>query len=75
MKKLLADFLNIGKEDIQSYHFDGGYNLSIGSEHDYGRTYNIIEGVIYQPQYIVITVKDEYKVNLEELLVFIYNKT
>lgn len=78
MKKLLADFLNIAKEDIQSYHFDGGHNLSIGSEHDYGRIYNIVVGPIDQPRYVVVTFKNgkekTYKIDLEELLAFIYNK-
>ena len=77
MKKLLADFLNIKEGDIEIYTFNTENNdFSIETEHDYGRSYPIIKGSIFQPQYQITTKLQQkyYWVNLEELLVFIYNK-
>ena len=76
MKELLAAFLKIKQEDIETYKFNTNHTLSIGSESDYGREYSIIEGEINEPQYEIITKLPQryYWVNLEELLVFLYNK-
>lgn len=75
MKKLLADFIGIKEEDIEVYKFKStNYDLEYTSD-GYGSS-EYIKGDIYEPQYEVVTKLAEryYWVNLEELLVFIYNK-
>ncbi len=76
MKKLLADFLGIPENNIEEYRFNSEHDLRLEKEHDYGRSYDIItSGGILQPQYKVMdTAQKHYWVNLDELLVFIYNK-
>ena len=74
MKEILAKLLNISENDIESWQLRINHNLSIETEHDFGRSYPIIEGEINQLQYEVITsLKDKYRwIDLEELLTFIY---
>lgn len=74
MKKLLSDFLGIKESDIESYSCVSEHFLSIETETDFGRPYPIISGDICTPQYrVIIKLTQDIKyVQLEELLVFIY---
>jgi len=72
MKKILSDFLGL---PIESYTFRQAHDFRIEKEHDYGNSYDVITGEVYQPQYEVIDEAQNYHfVDFEELLVFIYNK-